>query len=512
MIDRFWCRAPWGMAIVAAALALFDWQFSVASRALTLAAMAIGLAGVLAAPLADALLLAIAMSLFPGDVALLGVTLALLYRAARSRNLGFDGSLRSMLLFGFFVSAAGSALFGLLAVEARPLQWFVWMATLGAPLLLLGGAFPRLPDHIAPLLSRFLVFVLWLQVPVCIAQLVRYGQPEPGDWFAGLWGDANLVGVWGAVTLSVCAVRLLTGMAALDGTRAWMVGCAHVVMAAFLVWGASAKLYSASVFGAAGVVIVLLLFAGTGISRIGTVFRVGVAMLAILLMGMLAESWVRYNFDAFVSGWEDSEKRVLLTRVVFDVAQRYSAILGVGPGMLGSRAASAASADVLYKESESAFATVLGPAPKPERWAMHDLWDAEAAQAIIYKSALVTMPFSGWGSIRAELGWPAVVLLASYLLSLGRQMTSIAARGLGARSIGFAAAVGCVGLLPMLFFDNVLEQPHIMVPLAILVITARGVASASGQRTKASTNAPLPAIEKFTEHSKPHSSLPWDLP
>ena len=115
-------------------------------------------------------------------------------------------------------------MFGVIAIEARPLQWFVWMATLGAPLLLLGGAFYRLPHRLAPLLSRFLVFVLWLQVPICIAQLVRHGEPEPGDWFAGLWGDANLVGVWGAATLSVCAVGLLTRTAALEGLRARIVG------------------------------------------------------------------------------------------------------------------------------------------------------------------------------------------------------------------------------------------------------------------------------------------------
>src|SRR5207253_4853284 len=183
-----------------------DLQFSIAGKALTLVAIVIGLVGVVVAPLADAMLLAIAVSLFPGDAALLGVTLALLYRAARSRRLGFDGSLRSLLLFGFFVSAAGSALFGVMAVEARPLQWFVWMATLGAPLLLLGGAFHRLPHRLAPLLSRFLVFVLWLQVPICIAQLVRHGEPEPGDWFAGLWGDASRVGLGGAAAVSGCAV------------------------------------------------------------------------------------------------------------------------------------------------------------------------------------------------------------------------------------------------------------------------------------------------------------------
>ena len=145
MIGRFWHRAPWWITIGVAALALFDLQFSVAGKALTLVAMVIGLAGVLVAPLADAMLLAIAMSLLPGDVALFGMTLGLLYRAARSRSLGFDRSLRSMLLFGFFVSAAGSALFGLIAIEARPLQWFVWMATLGAPL---GPGPPRVASRL----------------------------------------------------------------------------------------------------------------------------------------------------------------------------------------------------------------------------------------------------------------------------------------------------------------------------------------------------------------------------
>ena len=78
MIDRLWRRAPWWMAVGVAALALFDLQFSVVGKALTLVAMAVGLVGVLAAPLADALILALAVSLFPGDAALLGAMLALL--------------------------------------------------------------------------------------------------------------------------------------------------------------------------------------------------------------------------------------------------------------------------------------------------------------------------------------------------------------------------------------------------------------------------------------------------
>ena len=245
--------------------------------------------------------------------------------------------------------------------------------------------------------------------------------------------------------------------------------------------------------------------------RIGTWIRAVIVILAISLTGLLAESWVRDNFEGFVSNLENSEKRTLLTRVVFGVAERYNSILGVGPGMLGSRAASAASGDVLYKETESAFASLLGPAPKPEGWAMSGLWNADVVEDVFYKSALLTMPFSGWGSLRAELGWPAVILLFFYLLSLGRQMAAIAARHSGAWSIGVAAAVGCVGLLPMLFFDNVLEQPHITGPLAILVITARGVAGAL-KGTKASASDRSTALESSVDHSRPHSSLPRGRP
>ena len=109
--------------------------------------------------------------------------------------------------------------------------------------------------------------------------------------------------------------------------------------------------------------------------------------------------------------------------------------------------------------------------------------------------------------MRAELGWPAVILLTFYFLSLGRQMASIAVRHPGVRSIGIAAAVACVGLLPMLLFDNILEQPHIMVPLAILVITARGVASGPVTGTTATVGERLPALESSAELSGPHSSL-----
>jgi hypothetical protein len=198
-----------------------------------------------------------------------------------------------------------------------------------------------------------------------------------------------------------------------------------------------------------------------------------------------------------------------LTRVAFDMGERYNFILGVGPGMLGSRAASAASADILYKESESPFAKWLQPAPKPERWAMYGLWDVEVMQGITNRSAMLSMPFSGWGSLRAELGWPAVILLFFYFLSLSLQMASIALGHPGARSVGFAAAVGCVAVLPMLFFDTLLEQPHVIGPLCILVIAARGVAEAFDQRAMvpASVRQAPSASERAAGHPRVHTSL-----
>src|SRR5207253_3900973 len=125
---------------------------------------------------------------------------------------------------------------------------------------------------LAPLLSRFLVFVLWLQVPVCAAQYARLAEVQIGDWYTGTWGNANLVGLWSAIALSVCGLRLLTATTALQGMRTWIVAGGHVLAAGYLVWGASAKLYSAAIFGAAGLVAVLFI-AGSGISRTGTVLR-----------------------------------------------------------------------------------------------------------------------------------------------------------------------------------------------------------------------------------------------
>ena len=149
MIGRFWHRAPWWIAGGVASLALFHFQFSVAGKALTLVAIVIGLAGVLVAPLADAMLLAIAMSLLPGDVALFGMTLGLLYRATRSRSLGFDGSLRSMLLFGFFVSVVGSALFGVMAlVTCGCAVYLVTRRTFSAGLLREGQVLPEVAHDV----------------------------------------------------------------------------------------------------------------------------------------------------------------------------------------------------------------------------------------------------------------------------------------------------------------------------------------------------------------------------
>ena len=84
-------------------------------------------------------------------------------------------------------------------------------------------------------------------------------------------------------------------------------------------------------------------------------------------------------------------------------------------------------------------------------------------------------------------------------------MACIAGRHPGAWSIAVAAAVGCVGLLPMLFFDNVLEQPHIMGPLAILVIAARGVRSGLREGAAASASAPV-GFESLANPLDPNSS------
>ena len=157
--------------------------------------------------------------------------------------------------------------------------------------------------------------------------------------------------------------------------------------------------------------------------------------------------------------------------------------------MLGSRAANVASPDVLFKEVTSVASSLLGPAPEPERWALRGLWTVELAESIGSRSALISMPFSGWASVRAELGWPAVAALFMLLCTLASRLAGTATRYPEVFGIAAAAAVVCSGLPLMLIFDNVLEQPHISAPLVVLVMVARGYhrAAASALRSRAAT-------------------------
>ena len=82
---------------------------------------------------------------------------------------------------------------------------------------------------------------------------------------------------------------------------------------------------------------------------------------------------------------------------------------------------------------------------------MYGLWDAEVVEGVTNRSALLTMPFSGWGSVRGRAGMAGGNSADLYFLSLSRQMASIAARaswrtqhrncGCGRMCVAFANAI-----------------------------------------------------------------------
>lgn len=478
MTNVVWDRAPWWIVAGAALVALAGWEHQALGIAVHHAGILAALLGILFAPLRCTFALLIAMSLLSGDTGLMGAQAILLLRLAARGQLALPANLLSYLLCAFFISAIGSALFGLVAVEMRPLQWFVWALTLGVPLVLLGAARPAIRQDTAHRLLRFVLFCLAVQIPIGALQLYRHGALEPGDWFSGTWEDANMVGLWAACATTVGIIRLVVLPRAVDGllrpAQAAMLICAALI----LVWFASAKIVAGSVLVGGAAIIALLWIRGDDISRGRVAKRAALGVVAIAVIAFVARSWMLENVDAFVTNWQDSGKHMLFDRLFGTFDERYNAVVGIGPGMLGSRAANVASPDVLFKEVASVASQLLAPAPKPERWAMRGLWTLELAEAIGSRSALISMPFSGWGSVRAELGWPAVVALCLFLLTLSVRMASLAISD--PRTFGFAAAaaVVCMGLNAMLVFDNVLEQPHITAPLIVMAIIARGVHAA----------------------------------
>jgi len=472
--DRIQRGAPWWIVAAIACLAMLGVDALTLGERLEMLAAVLCLIAVCIARFEHALLFLVALSTIHGDVALLAAQLALLVRLVLRGELALDKSFASLLLCAVAVSTAGSALFGFFTMQQRPLQWLIWLTTMGFPLAMLGMARARIPDAASARLWRFLLFCLGVQIPIGIVDLYRHGEATPGDWFAGTWQDANVLGLWAACALSVAFIRLVVLPRHVEHVPGRAQTIAGMAALGFLMAFASARIFAGSMICGAGFVIAALWLAGGDVSRRSLALRAIALIAAGAAATLLAHSWIEENADAFASNWQESGKHALFERIFGEFGGRYNAVLGVGPGMAGSRAASAASADVLFKEVTGIASSLLGPAPEPERWAMRDLWTAELAASIATKSALITMPFSGWASARAELGWPAVLALLLFLLALAVRLARVAVRHPPVFGIAAAAAVLCAGLPIMLTFDNVLEQPHITAPLIVLAMVSRG--------------------------------------
>lgn len=361
-----------------------------------------------------------------------------------------------------------------MTVEFRPLQPILWSVTFCVPLTIAVANFRHQVDGRA--LASYGVMLIVLQIIPVFAAVPSYLSSGSPDVFGGTWVDADILGFW-STTLMVGSglLALMNRWTSLEKRRLILLTIVGGVLAVL----ASGKIYSVFIIS---VGLLFLLFSNEFVQGVlrGKLKSVLISIAGFLLIGLVLslvsgnlasiKSWAEYQY-------EHSHKILFLDRV-FNKMENYgySNLLGVGPGMLGSRAANAVSSDVLHKEEVHLPGFMTG-SPSPEARILGGLFDKEFQESVRYMSANMVIPFSGIGAMKGEAGWIGLIVVVMLFLSLFWPASFRHMKGVNQEQLLVYVMASASGLSVIFLsvFDTGWEQPKVMVFLAMLMI-ARKVA------------------------------------
>lgn len=406
----------------------------------------------------------------PVEIAIFVAPLLFLLRAFLSRKVYIPAKPHGYLLLTFLLSVTASVILSWTLVEFRPLQTIFWIITFLVPLSL--GFLGFRIDVDGESVVRYAIFLILLETVPIIAQIPAFLESGNHDLIVGTWMDADIVGFW-AFALAAGAAVWYFHLQRGGGSRFLIIALSGSAMALL----ASGKTYSGSVAIAASAV---MLFSRKSISMLIRGHLKAWLVLFMLAGGMLVVAAQYLNIRDTVGQWMEyqvthSQKVEFLDRVFFRMGEYgYSHLLGVGPGMLGSRAANSVSADVLAK-SEKHLPEFLMRTPEPESRVMAGLWTVDLMESIRWMSATLVFPFSGIGALKGELGWVGLLLFHALVLFRYWPERSRAVLGNPSTNIAFWI-VCCAGLSTLVlgWFDTVWEMPKIIVFLGAFTISTIG--------------------------------------
>jgi len=156
--------------------------------------------------------------------------------------------------------------------------------------------------------------------------------------------------------------------------------------------------------------------------------------------------------------------------------------IGYGAGSYATRAATIRASAVLYKEGNELPEFIPAHTGDAYRSVAYDLYTTEQADAVKFRSGVLTLPFSSAVGVVAEFGLLGTLLVLAFFAALSGAGYA-AWRRIGDPPLRRAAGAMTGFAMPFLFvlgfFDSYLEQPGVTGPMIVVAILALSGAGAA---------------------------------
>lgn len=340
----------------------------------------------------------------------------------------------------------------------------------------------------------FLFFkkLILLEGVIVVIQFLNYSNFKPGDWGKGTTGGTDRMGLLFLLYFLSLVILLLIEKKKKLLSFFSIKNLALVVIVFSIVYFLDIKTTFFSIL-LGGILFLFLVFFKIIINRVKEMsfYKMCIVIFCtlffLLFMPVLVNRYtsiaLKGNYTLYSqveryigkSSEKVSQKFILYNHVYVDMFYDYPLVwtFGTGFGKLGGKASNSLAYDVLHKEYDSKKLPAFIP-PYSSQWTkkyMSGLYTKEIVDHIKWVSSMLSMPFAGMITIKAEFGilgllfWLTIFFYIAYrIFNKSRSFQHMHLRGFGA-----ILAIYCIALLFLMVFDNWQETPQFMLPLILFI-------------------------------------------
>jgi len=390
-----------------------------------------------------------------------------------------------------------------------------WFITFGS-LLVLFIYYAQSTYEEADVSGVFVFFkrTILVQIPIMLLQAPIHRDFEPGDFWTGSSGNAVVVGFYFCMFLAFVFVRYFINLNRRISFFSIITVKNIAIVAVFgaLMYFNDSKVIIL-VFGVGAVVYLFFLLLLRFLSKLKllmflkAVFAFGVIALLINITYIAATVYVNntletsQGFEALNAYTGDNldrtganSKYILYRRIYVDMLYEkpMSWLFGAGPGKFASKASNILAYDVLYKtESQLKLPEMIKAYSSPEvREYMADLWTRKAAETMLWRSSMLSMPFGGMVTMKAEYGFIGLCFFLTMVFAFSYFLIKKAFTIDNWKLKDWAIVLSITWFtLPVhMLFENYQDRGYIMIPLLTLTAVLYSMA-----RQKQPNQDPTPA-------------------